>query len=170
MVGFRDSCSFSLGKLEELLQGAAAEAAAAEQLRLVNKELQVCVCDTLCCCKGMGCFEDLDLLQILHYLTCYPLYLRVRSCASSPQQHMLLLLVLLLGAENALFYFLLYLSMPVLSVCVCVHHRRTCCVPRPSQLSCQATCYACSGPTTTCTRSSTHTGVHVHVCVCVGGY
>jgi len=42
VVGFRDSsCSFSLGKLEELLQGAAAQADAAEELRHVNKELQV---------------------------------------------------------------------------------------------------------------------------------
>jgi hypothetical protein len=43
VVGFKDgNCGFSLGKLEELLQGAAAEASAAEKLRLANQQLQVC--------------------------------------------------------------------------------------------------------------------------------
>lgn len=43
VVGFKDgSCGFSLGKLEEMLQGAAAEASAAEKLRLANQQLQVC--------------------------------------------------------------------------------------------------------------------------------
>lgn len=55
VVGFRDgSCGFSLGRLEEVLQSATAEAAEADKLRQCNQKLQVGL-TSLCMPLEPGC-------------------------------------------------------------------------------------------------------------------